>query len=50
MRTTAYENFYQKLIATTKCLDVNDIEKYISRNTSNDIYLINKQIKRPISY
>lgn len=46
MRTTAYENFYQKLIATTKCLDVNDIEKYISRNTSNDIYLINKQINK----
>lgn len=46
MRTAMYENFYQKLLATTKCLDINEIEKYINKSTSNDINLINKQIEK----
>ena len=44
MRTAAYENFYQKLLATTKCIDINEIEKYISNSTANDAYLINRQL------
>ena len=42
----AYENFYQKLLATKKCVDINEIEKYISKSTSNDVYLIKRQIYR----
>lgn len=46
MRTTTYESFFQKLIMTTKCLDANEIEKYISKSTSNDVKLIKKQINK----
>ncbi|WP_099463677.1 helix-turn-helix transcriptional regulator [Parabacteroides provencensis] len=46
MRTAVYENFFTKLIATTKCLDINEIEKYISKSTGNDILLVNKQLDK----
>ena len=46
MRIAAYDNYLTKLATSTKCLDVNEMEGYISRTTKNDSYLINKQIER----
>lgn len=46
MRIAAYDNYLTKLATSTRCLDVNEMDKYISNTTKNDIYLINKQIER----
>ena len=46
MRIAAYDNYLTKLATSTRCLDVNEMEGYISRTTKNESYLINKQIER----
>lgn len=46
MRIARYDNYLTKLATSTRCLDVNEMDKYISNTTKNDIYLINKQIER----
>ena len=46
MRIARYDNYLTKLATSTRCLDVNEMEGYISRTTKNESYLINKQIER----
>ena len=42
MRIAAYENFITKLLMNNKCMDINEIDKYILRTTSNNYNLVKK--------
>ena len=46
MRTKKYDNYFQKLMTATECLDVNEMEKYISKTTLGDKTLLKKQIEK----
>ena len=46
MRIAAYENFITKLLMNNKCMDINEIDKYILRTTSNNYNLVKKQLDR----
>lgn len=46
MKTDNYENFFEEVLITTKCMDINKMEKYISETTSNDPYLIKRQLSK----
>lgn len=46
MRIAAYENFITKLLMSSKCMDINEIDKYIIRTTSYNYHLVKKQLDR----